>query len=518
MKNIYDVVAYLNQFTDAKTIKFKTKIVKDIREIQQETPETFNLDSQNNMRWLLYTFPDEKIIKTSTKTGKPSLSKLTMKKKAKESLVCAYIFSRSKLKTTHGMFIKKYEFKPGTDGAIHSSYKITHTSTGRLASSNPNHQQLVSSKKPYDLAAGIKACFIPKKKENIFLSVDYSQLELRVMAALCQATSMIEAFKDPNVDIHLWVASMLYNKPESEIQEFERKLAKTASFAVVYGASAKSIAENWSLPVKDVDDIMKRYFKKFPQILSYRDVMQNYAAENGFVKNPYGFIRYIPELDKDQPVLWMYDSEGAMESRGIRIAINTPIQGYASQINVISGYRIQEKFNQQNIDGGIRALVHDALVIEVPRDRIDYCLSIIKECMEEEREPMNGCPLKVDVEIGNTYGLLVKYEKYLKDPSLIDNGLNEFWRIQEQLHKLPSVHYELEDLVGKQLVARNDVVEYETKEEKAKLDKEKEENAQVDQIFDILNAVDKRGLEGVDEEDLEDLEEFDKVAEVPIGA
>jgi len=414
LTSLKDILLFLIKYSD---YNLKSRDICD-EILLLVDPEKFEIDSTLNLRWILYTYLNLPVKERTEKTNEPSISKSALVDLAKQSKACALLADRNLLKTTYGMFIKDYGENLGSDFRIHASFNQSSVKTARLSSSNPNHQQLVASQDYKFLQSGVKLLFIPDTEDNVLISADYSQLELRVLAAFADETNMISAFQ-ADVDIHRWVASQLYGKPEDEISDYERKIAKQGSFATVYGASAKSIAESRGLTLKEVEDFLKLYFKKFPKIVKYTNDQFDFAKKHGYVKNPYGFYRYIPEAAS---------FDRGIANKGKRNAVNTPIQGYASIINVIAASKIQKRFEQDKVKIRARILVHDAIVVDVPKSLIQYCHVVMKSIMEEPREAMRGCPLKADFEIGNSYGLQTKFEDYLKDPSLLDKSMEEFWK------------------------------------------------------------------------------------------
>jgi len=422
------------------------KLLQDLIKISD--PELFDIDNQANMRWLLYKH-SKLPVKTFTEKGAESLSidaiKLILISVPDLPRTCAYLYSRNRLKHVYNTFIRNYQNRVGTDGHIHASYNLTSTMTARLSSTNPNQQQLVASKKIVDLASGVKLCFIPKSKDYLIMNADYSQLELRIMAAFAEETAMMKAFQDPKTDIHTWVASMIHSKELKDVSEHEREESKIASFAVVYLATAKSIAEQWNIPVKQVKTLLTKYDAEFPKIKAYQQYMKQYALDHGYVINPYGFIRYTPEI---------WSEEEHEVARGHRIAVNSPIQGTGSIRCVLAACDIADKFKELGIDATIRGLVHDSISLEIPKDRVEECYEIVKSTMEKPVDFMRDCPLRADFQIGCSYGLVVKYEDYLKDPESPYKKVQSFWDEQEKQFGTLTTHYEIGDLI-KEITTEN---------------------------------------------------------------
>jgi len=412
-------------------------------------PLNLDLDSKDTLRWIMFDFLKLPSLEKSEKTKKESVNKRVLKILSNESEVCAFIYSRNKLKTTYGMFIKKYAELPGIDGYIHPSFLVHGTATSRISSQTPNFQQLVTSGSIRDIVSGVKACFIPVSKENVILSIDQSQVELRVMAAYAKEQLMIDAFKRGE-DIHLWVASHLYRKEQKEVTKAERRVAKTGSFAVVYRASAKSIAASFGLDLNEVERFLALYFSKFPNLVSFQEEIIAFAKEHGFIETKYGFIRQVPEINtphgEDENKEQRKEIDALIE-RGKRVAVNTPIQGSSSNLCVLDAYGMMNDLEAAGIKNAIKMLVHDAVVLDVPKSRVPEVLEIAKKHMEKTVDWMEGCPLKIDVEIGASYGLMVKYEDYLKDESILDKNYNEYWKFQEENCNKPIVNSDVEDLV-----------------------------------------------------------------------
>ncbi|QIA09847.1 DNA polymerase I [Draconibacterium halophilum] len=254
-------------------------------------------------------------------------------------------------------------------GKIHTSYNQAIAATGRLSSVNPNLQNI-----PIRDAAGreIRKAFIPSDDEHTFFSADYSQIELRIMAALSGDEEMQRAFNEGK-DIHSITAAKIYQIPESEVDSDMRRKAKTANFGIIYGISAFGLSQRLNIPRTEAKDLIDGYFENFPKIKAFMDKQIHLAREQGFVKTIKGRRRYLKDINSANAVV-----RGMAE----RNAVNATIQGSAADIIKIAMINIHNKMEEQNLKSKMILQVHDELNFDVYKPELETIRALVKDEME----------------------------------------------------------------------------------------------------------------------------------------
>lgn len=304
-----------------------------------------------------------------TKTGQYSTSEDVLEKiRAKHPIIGKILDYRGlkKLLSTYIDALPKL-VNPVT-GKIHTSYNQTVTSTGRLSSTNPNLQNI-----PIRDAQGkeIRKAFIPD--ENcVFLSADYSQIELRIMAHLSKDTNMIEAFKNGQ-DIHTATAAKIYKLPFDQVDSDMRRKAKTANFGIIYGISTFGLADRLNIQRTEAKMLIDGYFETFPGVKKYMDEAIQNAKEKGFVETIYGRKRYLADINSQNSIVRGYAE---------RNAINAPIQGSAADIIKIAMIRIQNRLDSEQLQTKMTMQVHDELNFSVPFSELETAKKLVVEEME----------------------------------------------------------------------------------------------------------------------------------------
>ena len=260
-------------------------------------------------------------------------------------------------------------------GKIHTSYNQTVTATGRLSSSNPNLQNI-----PVRDSQGkeIRKAFIPDEG-GTFLSADYSQIELRIMAHLSGDHNMLEAFNEGH-DIHTATAAKIYKVPLADVTSDMRRKAKTANFGIIYGISTFGLADRLNIPRAEAKELIDGYFATYPGVKAYMDRAIAQAKERGYVETLLGRKRYLPDINSQNSVVRGYAE---------RNAINAPIQGTAADIIKIAMVRIQRRFEREGVQAKMILQVHDELNFTVPQAEVERVRAIVVEEME------NAFPLRV---------------------------------------------------------------------------------------------------------------------------
>ena len=255
-------------------------------------------------------------------------------------------------------------------GKIHTSYNQAIAATGRLSSVNPNLQNI-----PIRDAAGreIRKAFIPSDDKHTFLSADYSQIELRIMAALSGDEEMKRAFNEGK-DIHAITAAKIYQIPESEVDSDMRRKAKTANFGIIYGISAFGLSQRLNIPRTEAKELIDGYFENFPKIKEFMDEQIKLARDKGYVETIKGRKRYLNDINSANAVV-----RGMAE----RNAINAPIQGSAADVIKIAMINIHREMQERGLKSKMILQVHDELNFDVLKPELEEMKNLVKKEMEE---------------------------------------------------------------------------------------------------------------------------------------
>jgi len=241
--------------------------------------------------------------------------------------------------------------------------------TGRLSSNNPNLQNIpIRTEKGRE----IRKAFIPRNKDFELLAADYSQIELRIIAALSEDESMMSAFKE-GIDIHSVTASKVFDVELKAVDREMRSKAKTVNFGIIYGISAFGLSQRINIPRKEAQEIIDNYFEKYPGIKKYMDNSIQFARDHGYVETIMKRRRYLKDINGRNAVV-----RGFAE----RNAINAPIQGSAADIIKVAMINIQEEFEKQQFKSKLLLQVHDELVFDAHKDELETISEIIKNKME----------------------------------------------------------------------------------------------------------------------------------------
>jgi DNA polymerase-1 len=277
--------------------------------------------------------------------------------------------------------------KPRTD-KIHTSFNQTVVTTGRLSSNNPNLQNIPIRE---ERGREIRRAFIPEKPENLFLSADYSQIELRLMAHLSEDPVMIEAFVNDE-DIHTATAAKIFKINKEEVSREMRSKAKTANFGIIYGISAFGLAQRMRIPRGEAKALIDGYFETYPGVKTFMDRCITMAREKGYVETMYGRKRKLPDI---------LSRNSTVRGNAERNAINSPIQGSAADIIKIAMVRIHEAMEEANLKSSMILQVHDELNFDVIPTEIEALRSIVKVQMEKAAQLK--VPLTIDMGMGGNW-------------------------------------------------------------------------------------------------------------------
>jgi len=295
----------------------------------------------------------------------------------------------SKLVSTYLDAIPK-QINPNT-GRVHTSFNQTGSVTGRLASSDPNLQN-IPTRTP--LGHRVRNGFVAEEG-NLLLSVDYSQIELRIVSHMAHDEGMLDAFK-ARQDIHATTAAAIYDVPINEVTKDQRRHAKAINFGLIYGMSAFGLTRTTNLTLAEAENFVKAYFTKFPGVKKYLDGIRKQAAEDGYVETLLGRKRYFPQLKNP--------STPQVRSRAEREAINAPIQGTAADILKIAMIQMPEAIADAGLKAKMLLQVHDELLLECPETEIEKTVDLVKRVMENAFTI--SIPLETDAAWGKNWGVL----------------------------------------------------------------------------------------------------------------
>jgi DNA polymerase-1 len=253
-------------------------------------------------------------------------------------------------------------------GRIHTSFNQTVASTGRLSSSDPNLQNIPIRT---EMGAEIRRGFIPAEG-HVFLSADYSQIELRILAHYSGDPAFVEAFRSGE-DIHRQTAALVFGVPLDQVNKEMRGRAKTVNFAVIYGIGAYSLGNRLGISGAEAREFIDRYFERFPGVRRYLDEQMELARKQGYVETLTGRRRYIPEITS---------KNFNVRAFGERAATNAPIQGSSADLIKIAMIRIHRALKDEEMRARMLLQVHDELLLEVPHGEVDATVALVKDRME----------------------------------------------------------------------------------------------------------------------------------------
>jgi DNA polymerase-1 len=386
-----------NKFLNTLSLKFEKKIEKIQKEIFKISKKEFNIASPKQLGEIIYN--DLKIAglkktkKGSFATSASVLEDLAFKGHEFAKLVIDWR-QLSKLKNTYSDSLPEH-LNPNTK-RVHTSFLLAATTTGRLASSDPNLQNI-----PIKTEDGrdIRKAFIAEK-DNVLISADYNQIEMRILADLADVKELKKAFKN-NEDIHSLTASQIFNIDIKKVDKDQRRKAKAINFGIIYGISQYGLAKQINVSNYEAEEFLNAYFAKFPEIKIYMDNTIKFCRKSGYVNNIFGRRSHFNSIN---------DKNFNVRNFQERAAINAPIQGSASEIMRLAMIRIDKKLEEEkSIKSKMLLQIHDELIFEVKKSEIKKMMKIIKDEMISVADSdyhSFSIPLTVDINSGNNWGEL----------------------------------------------------------------------------------------------------------------
>lgn len=358
-------------------------------EINAAAGRPFNLNSPKQLGEIL--FGEMKLVEKpkKTKTGQFKTDEQTLSSLANEHPIVANILSyreASKLKSTYVDALPNH--RAPHSGRVHTNLHQLVTSTGRFASTDPNLQNIPVRS---ELGRGLRRAFVPRDEKFTLLAADYSQVELRVMAALANDPAMIDAFQN-DIDIHTATAAKVYGVDVDEVISEMRRTAKMVNFGIIYGISAFGLSQRLSIPRGEASEIIKTYFEQYPAIKEFMDRTVEEAREKGYVKTLMGRRRSMKELQ---------NRNATIRANAERAAINSPIQGTAADLIKIAMLKVQSLLKGR--ESKMILQVHDELLFDLHKDEETTLIPQIREAMEDAIILPNNVPIRIDVGLGSDW-------------------------------------------------------------------------------------------------------------------
>lgn len=376
--------------------KFADELNRRLAEIELRIYElvgsTFNINSTQQLSTILFerlrlTPPDRG---RKTASGHYSTAADVLEELREAHPVIELLLEHRELSKLRSTYVETLpQAVDANTGRVHTSYSQTGSVTGRLSSNNPNLQNIPTRT---EIGRRVRNGFIAAPG-NVLLSVDYSQIELRIVAHVAGDKAMLEAFRQDR-DIHATTAAAIYNIPLEQVNKDMRRHAKAINFGLIYGMSAFGLTRSTELTLAEAEDFVKAYFKEFPGVKKYLDDTRRLAADQGYVETLLGRRRYFPALK--------FASNQNIKNREEREAINAPIQGTAADIMKVAMLKIPAALSEAGLKGQMLLQVHDEIVIECPESELEGTARLVQKTMEEAY-PLS-IPLSTEARWGLNWG------------------------------------------------------------------------------------------------------------------
>ncbi|ABG60890.1 DNA polymerase I [Cytophaga hutchinsonii] len=363
----------------------QTEITAVEKEIYEHAGVQFNISSPKQLGEILFDKLKLDPNAKKTKTGQYATGEDVLTKLDSDHPILANILDYREFQKLKSTYVDALPLLLGKDGRVHTSFNQAVAATGRLSSTNPNLQNIPIRT---DRGKEIRRAFVARDNDHVILSADYSQIELRIMAAFSKDESMLNAFRK-GVDIHSTTASKVFKVPIEDVTADMRRKAKMVNFGIIYGISAFGLSQRLSIPRKEAAEIITAYFTEFPAVKAYMDACVNSAREVEYVETILGRRRFLRDINSRN-----------MTMRGFaeRNAINAPIQGSAADMIKVAMIRIHDWMKKENLKSKMVLQVHDELLFDAHKDEIDLLKTQVEIFMKE------AIALDVPMEVGMGIG------------------------------------------------------------------------------------------------------------------
>ena len=359
------------------------------KEIYAAAGSEFNIGSPKQIGEILFGRMGVPYKGSKTKTGQYKTDEATLAEVATDFPIVRLILRHRSLSKLIGTYVDALPLLMNPDGRIHSSFNQTIAATGRLSSANPNLQN-IPVRTPE--GAEIRKAFIPRDEDHILLASDYSQIELRLVAAISKDEGMLDAFQTGK-DIHTATAALIFDVPYDEVTRLQRYQAKTINFAILYGAGATRLTQELEISRAEASELISNYYERFTGLKQFMSGTVNQAKEEGYVTTLLGRKRSLRDINSRSSVA---------RSLAERMAMNTPIQGTAADMIKLAMIRIHRMLREKGFKTRMILQVHDELVFDAPRNEVERVTPLIEELMREAI-PNLDVPIVVETGTGENW-------------------------------------------------------------------------------------------------------------------
>ena len=349
----------------------------------------FNTDSPKQMGEVLFEKLKISAKAKKTKTGQYATSEDVLEKHKHDHPIVPLILEYRQLRKLKNTYVDALPtYCDLNDGRIHTNFMQTVTATGRLSSNNPNLQNIpIRSEKGRE----IRRAFVSRDKDHKLMAVDYSQIELRIIAALSEDPNMIQSFRD-GLDIHAATAAKVYGVSIEEVTREQRSAAKAVNFGIIYGQSAFGLAQNLKISRTEAKEIIDSYFEQYGTIKNYMDKVISQAREEGYVETIMKRRRYLPDINSGNAIVRGYAE---------RNAINAPIQGSAADIIKMAMISVHSEMKKENVKSKMILQVHDELVFDVHNSEEVLIQDLVRKAMEKAVKL--SVPMQVELKLADNW-------------------------------------------------------------------------------------------------------------------
>ena len=349
----------------------------------------FNIDSPKQMGEILFERLKISAKAKKTKTGQYATSEDILEKHKHDHPIIPLILEYRQLRKLKSTYVDALPtYCDRNDGRIHTNFMQTVTATGRLSSNNPNLQNIpIRSEKGRE----IRRAFVPRDKDHKLMAVDYSQIELRIIAALSEDTNMIQAFRD-GLDIHAATAAKVYGIELAAVTREQRSAAKAVNFGIIYGQSAFGLAQNLKISRTEAKQIIDAYFLQYGTIKTYMDRVISQAREEGYVETIMKRRRYLPDINSANAIVRGYAE---------RNAVNAPIQGSAADIIKMAMIAVQNAMKKAKVKSQMILQVHDELVFDIHHAEEELMQELVRKAMEKAVNL--AVPMEVELKLAQNW-------------------------------------------------------------------------------------------------------------------